>query len=120
MNPAKGQLSWDVNQKENSYTTRASKKIFNGEALVQPYQVSGWCQHSSVVRFMRINHMVSGSSPPQLNFRLQYEESLAFCNSRCWNHEMWSHREEGPGHCSISKKLSSVQMSAFEDLGRFI
>ena len=22
---------------------------------------------------------------------------------------MWSHREEGPGHCSISKKLLSVQ-----------
>ena len=27
---------------------------------------------------------------------------------------MWSHREEGPGHCSISKKLLSVQISTFD------
>ena len=37
----------------------------------------------------------------------------ALCNSRRRNHEVWSHREEGPGHCSISKKLLSVQISTF-------
>ena len=29
------------------------------------------------------------------------------------NHEIWSHREETPGHYSISKKLLCVQKSAF-------
>ena len=27
---------------------------------------------------------------------------------------MWSHREEGPGHCSLSKKLLSVRISTFD------
>ena len=32
----------------------------------------------------------------------QRGESPALCNSGRRNHEVWSHREEGPGHCSIS------------------
>ena len=29
---------------------------------------------------------------------------------------MWSHREEGAGHCSISRKLLNVQMSTLSTL----
>ena len=42
-----------------------------------------------------------------------YNDSAALCNSRRRNHEVWSHLEEGPGHCSISKTFLSVQMSIF-------
>ena len=30
----------------------------------------------------------------------------ALCNPRRRNHEVWSHREEEPGHCSLSKNSS--------------
>ena len=32
-------------------------------------------------------------------FRLDLGESLALCNSKCMNHKLYSHREEGPWHC---------------------
>ena len=64
-----------------------------------------------MVRFLRIDPIVSGSKPPLLNFHLDLGESPALRNSRRMNHETWSRPEEGPGHCSISKKLLSVQMS---------
>ena len=51
---------------------------------------------------------------PQLNFHLEWGESPALCNSRRRNHEMWSHREEGPGHCSISKEFLSVRKSSLD------
>ena len=41
-------------------------------------------------------------------------ESLADGGLRRSNHEVWSNREEGPGHCSISKQLLSVQISTFD------
>ena len=64
---------------------------------------------------LRIDPMVSGSSPTSAKLSLsQWFESPALCNSRRRNHEVWSHREEGPGHCSISKELPSVQISTFD------
>ena len=50
---------------------------------------------------------------PQLNIHFDRGESLSFSDSRSGNHEVLSHREEGPGRCSPSKKLLSVKMSAF-------
>ena len=51
---------------------------------------------------------------PQASFDLARGESPALCNSRRRNHEVWSHREAVPGHCSISEKILSVQMSTFD------
>ena len=66
-----------------------------------------------MLRFLRIDLMVR--IHPQLNYHLESEEkSPAHCDSRRMNHEVWSRREEGPGHCSISKKLLSVQISTFD------
>ena len=64
-----------------------------------------------MVRFLRIDHMVSGSSPLSAKLSLGVRREPALCNSRRRNDEMWSHREEGPGHCSISRKLLGVQIS---------
>ena len=45
---------------------------------------------------------VRGSSPlPDQTFT-QSVESRQLSVTRLRNHEVWSHREEGPGHCSIS------------------
>ena len=44
-------------------------------------------------------------------------ESPGLCNSRRWNHDVWSHREEGPGHCSISKNILSFQVWHLWHLG---
>ena len=52
--------------------------------------------------------------PPQLNFHLELRGSPALCNSRRSKHKVTSHREKGPGHCSISRKLLSVQISTFD------
>ena len=41
---------------------------------------------------------------PQLNIHLERGESLAICISRRRNHDVLSHREEGPGRCSISRQ----------------
>ena len=42
----------------------------------------------------------------QLDFHLERGESPPLCNSRRRNHEVWSNREEGSGHCSICKSFS--------------
>ena len=69
-----------------------------------------------MVRFLRVDPMVSGSIPTfaKLSFRVRRVAISLY--SRRMNHEVWSHREEGPGHCSISKKLLSVQISTFDIL----
>ena len=67
-----------------------------------------------MVRFLRIDPMVRGSSPTSAKLSFRVRRIPALCNSRRRNHEVWSHREEGPGHCSISKKLLSFQISAFD------
>ena len=69
-----------------------------------------------MVRFLCIDLWSKVRIYPQLNFRLERKESLALCNFRRKNHEVWSLREEGPGHCSISKKLLRVQISVFYNL----
>ena len=70
------------------------------------------CRRSSMVRFLRIGLMVSGSSPPsaKLSLRMRSRQLSVIPGV---NHEVWSHREEGPGGYSISKKLLSVQISTF-------
>ena len=73
-----------------------------------------------MVRFLRIDPMVSGLSPTSAKLSLRMGESPALCNSRRMNHEVWSHREEGPGHCSISKKASQCPGFYFLHLGRII
>ena len=75
-------------------------------------KLSERCQERSVVRFLRIDPMVSGSNPTSAKLSLRVRESPALCNSRRRNHEVWSHRDGGPGHCLI--KLLSVQISAFD------
>ena len=67
-----------------------------------------------MVRFLRIDPMVSASSlrSAKLSFRVRRVARSLY--SRRMNHEVWSHREEGPGHCSISKKLLSAQISTFD------
>ena len=60
-----------------------------------------------MVRFLRSDPMVNGSSPTSAKLSLRVRRVAR-------NHEEWSHREEGPGHCSISKKLLSVQISTFD------
>ena len=80
-----------------------------------------WCQDRSMVRLMRIDPMVSGSSPTSSKLSLEeWGELQAHCNSKRRNHEVWSHREEGPGHCWMSKKLLSVHISTFLCLARII
>ena len=49
----------------------------------------------------------------QLNFHSARGESLVLSNFKHEDHEMWSHQEEGPVHCSVSKKIFSVQNSPF-------
>lgn len=56
------------------------------------------CQDSSVVRHLPINPFARGSNLPSANFSHRAREALAFCLSRCRNHEVWSHREKGPWH----------------------
>lgn len=34
----------------------------------------------------------------------------ALCNSRCMDHEVWSHREEWPGHILISEESPNVYL----------
>ena len=41
-------------------------------------------------------------------------ESPALRNSKRRNHEVKSHREEGPGHCLISKTFLNVQISTLD------
>ena len=69
-----------------------------------------------MVRFLRIDPLISGLSPTSAKLSLRVRKSPALCNSRRMNHKVWSHREEGPGHCSISKKLLSVHISTFDIL----
>ena len=49
--------------------------------------------------------MVNGSNPPSTKLSLIVRRVSSSLESRCGNHEVWSHREGGPGHCSISRKL---------------
>ena len=63
---------------------------------------------SKCVRIQQIDPMVIGSCPPSVKLSLMMRESPALCNYRCMNHEVWSHQEEGLGHCLISNKLLSV------------
>ena len=47
---------------------------------------------------------------------------LALWNAKRRNHEMASHRKEGPEHCSISTKLPNgkkFKTSPFQMLGRY-
>ena len=64
-----------------------------------------------MVMFLRMILWSVVRVPPQLNFHSEGGESPVFCNSRRRNHEVWSRREEGPGQCSITKELLSVQIS---------
>ena len=70
------------------------------------------CPGSTVVRFLRIDPSVSGSNPHSA--KLGVGNSPAPRNSMRRNHEVTSNREEEPGHCSISKKFLSVQISTNE------
>ena len=62
------------------------------------------CQDCSVVCALSLWSVVR--IHPLLGFHLEWGEPLALCNSRRRNPEVWSHREEWPGHCSTSKKAS--------------
>ena len=66
-----------------------------------------------MVKLLRVDFMVSGLNLPSVGFRLELGESPALNNSRHMNHEVGSHREEEPEHCSISKKLLSVKISVY-------
>ena len=67
-----------------------------------------------MVRFLRIDPMVNDLSLLRPHFQLERGNLPALCNSRRSSHEARSHREEGPGHCSMSKKLLLVQTSIFD------
>ena len=68
-----------------------------------------------MVSFLRLDPMVSGSNPTSAKLSLRMTDLPALlCNATRRNHEVWSHREEGPGHCLISEKLLSVPMSTFD------
>ena len=69
-----------------------------------------------MVRFLRIDPKVRGSNPPSAKLNLELGRSLAFCDSRRRDNEVWSNREEGPGYCSIINKLLSIRMSAFDNI----
>ena len=58
-----------------------------------------------MVRFSRIDPVVSGSNPPSAKLPVQGGESPALSDSMRRNYEVWSHRWEGPGHCSLCKTL---------------
>ena len=66
-----------------------------------------------MVGFLLVDPMVSGSNPPSATLSLGMRR-LALSNSRSRNHQVWSHREEGPGRFSIGKKLLRVQISVFD------
>ena len=73
------------------------------------------CQDSSVEKLFPIYSMVNDSNPPSANLSLLSKEICPLpVISSGRNHRVWSHREERPGYCSISKKLLSVQISAFD------
>ena len=66
-----------------------------------------------MVRFLLIDPMVSGSSPTSAKHSLRVRRVASFVIpvvgiARC------GHREEGPGHCSISRKHLSIQISTFD------
>ena len=67
-----------------------------------------------MARFLRIDYMVSGSSPHSARLS---KESLPLSVILGVGITVWLHREEGPGHCSMNKKLLSVQISPFDMWG---
>ena len=73
--------------------------------LPEKLKLTATNQDRLVVRFLRIDLIVSGSNPPQLCFHIELEQPLALCSSKRRHHEVWSNREEGPGHCPIGKIL---------------
>ena len=54
-----------------------------------------------IVRFLRIDCVVSSSKPSSAKLHSEWGESPALCYSRRMDHELWSHRKEGPGHRPI-------------------
>ena len=64
-----------------------------------------------MVRFLRIHPIASGSSPSSAKRSLRVGESPVLCKSRSLYVLCKSYQ---PGKCSISKKLLSVQISAFD------
>ena len=74
-------------------------------------------QDGSVVGFFRIDPMPSDLNPPsaKLSLRVRRVASpLQFQAYESRGVREVSHREEGPGLCSISKKLLGVQVSTFD------
>ena len=55
-----------------------------------------------MVRFLRIDPMVSGSSLTSAKISRR-----ALCNSRRRNRKVWSHREEGSGWTLLDKRKAS-------------
>ena len=64
-----------------------------------------WC--------LPIDLVVSSSNTPSAKLSLRVRK-FSICNSRGMNYEVCSPRDKIPGQSSISRKLFSVRMSAFE------
>ncbi len=66
--------------------------------LPPSFGIAEWLDHSTLLQ------KVPGSKPPSRCHKVREEDLPALCSfwqKGKWNHEVWSHREEGPGlHCT--------------------
>ena len=61
-----------------------------------------------MVRFLRIDPMVSGSSTTSAKLSLRLRRVASSLKFQAYESRGVSHREEGPGHCSMGKRLLTV------------